>query len=432
MNPGQPLFIYHARRCVATFDETGLCYDPDWLADPLSFPLSHSLPKQKAAHEPDKTWSWLVNLLPEGDARKRIAARLKISQDNDLQLLRALGSDCAGAVQIYLEKPAPSSDPSKDKASYARVQAEQLQALATKPGSAASLLQGDIRMSLAGAQDKIPVRLCDDQSLWLPKGAAPSTHLLKCPNPSFSELVTNEFFCLSLAAAVGLNVAKAQIISSPGGQGLLVLERFDREHSALSPAPPADQQLAALPWIKRLHQEDFAQAMGRAHYEKYESDGGPTLAECVDLLRRSAKRPAQEIPRLIRWFIFCLVIGNRDNHAKNLARIFDQGHWTLAPFYDLVCTRAYEGIDKSLAMTIGTQRDISRVNAKAWQHEAKACRLGTRVLLREVQDMCQKIRDALQPTCAQVLAQNRLQKDSLNAVLKAIHKGLRATEQDIY
>lgn len=431
MKVDQTLYIYHGHRCIATLDQDGLCYESTWLADPLSFPLSHSLPKQEAALASAKAWPWLVNLLPEGDARKRIEARLQISQGNDLQLLRALGNDCAGAIQIYLETPsAEVEEPAHGN--YARVQSEQLQALATKPGSAASLLRGDIRMSLAGAQDKIPVRLCEDKSLWLPKGRAPSTHLLKCPNPSFADLVTNEYFCLSLAQAVGLDVANAQMITSPQGQRLLLLERFDRASAPPSPAPPKNQLLADLPWIERLHQEDFAQALGRAHYEKYESDGGPTLAECVELLRRSAKRPAQEIPKLIRWFVYCLIIGNRDNHAKNLARVFDQGHWTLAPFYDLVCTRAYDGIDKSLAMTIGTQRDISRVTAKAWQQEAKSCRLGIKTLLREAQDMCQKVKDQLRPTYERVMDEHQLAPNTLGPVMKAITKGLRVTEQDIY
>lgn len=431
MKLNAPLFIYHAQRRVATLDARGLCYDPDWLADPLAFPLSHQLPKQKDPLSPDRAWPWLVNLLPEGDSRKRIAARLQLSQDNDLGLLAALGRDCAGAVQIYLEEQ-EQEHPSPGVASYNRLDAEQLQALATRPGSVASLLQGDVRMSLAGAQDKIPVRRCEDGSLWLPRNGAPSTHLLKCPNPSFAQLVANEHFCLSLAEAVGLWVAASQIITSPSGERLLLLERFDRSPSPPSPAPPKHSQSVELPWVERLHQEDFAQALGRPHYEKYQSEGGPGLAECVDLLRRSAKRPVQEIPRLIRWFVFCLIIGNRDNHAKNLARLFEDGHWTLAPFYDLVCTRAYDGIAQSLAMTIGEQRDINRVNTQAWQDEAKACRLGTKTLLREVQDMCQQIRDKLTPTRERVEKKHALEASCLDPVLRAIHKGLRATERDLY
>lgn len=425
------LLIYHEHRKIATLSEKGLCYESEWMDDPLTFPLSHSLPKQKAAHDLDRAWPWLVNLLPEGDARKRIAARLKISQDNDLQLLQALGSDCAGAVQIYVEEPAQTK-PDQRVASYTRLHSAELQALATTPGSAASLLRGDVRMSLAGAQDKVPVRLCKDQLLWLPRNGAPSTHLLKCPNPSFSQLVVNEHFCLSLARAVGLEVVHSQIILSPKGRHLLLIERFDRDLSSPSVAGSAHVSTTELPWIKRFHQEDFAQALGRAHYQKYESEGGPTLAECVGLLRSSAKRPAQEILQLLRWFIFCLVIGNRDNHAKNLARIFDQGHWKLAPFYDLVCTRAYDGIDKSLAMTIGAQRDLSRVNAKAWQAQARDCRLGHRIVLQEIQDMCQKVKDALKPTRERVQSTHKLRSEKLLPVIQAINKGLRVTEQDLY
>lgn len=41
------------------------------------------------------------------------------------------------------------------------------------------------RLSLAGAQDKLPVYLAPDGRLMLPMNGAPSTHILKVPSGRF-------------------------------------------------------------------------------------------------------------------------------------------------------------------------------------------------------------------------------------------------------
>lgn len=430
MKEKQPLYLWHQDRRVASLTAGGLRYDEDWIQDPDAFPLSHTLPKQSTPLSWNRAWRWLVNLLPEGDARRRIVARLQLSQDNDFELLKALGNDCAGAIRIHVDPE--ESGRAEPQAHYRRLQPAQLDALANQPGAVAQLLNQDIRLSLAGAQDKISVRVCEDGSLWLPLFHAPSTHLLKCPNPNFSNLVINEFYCMQLAQAIGLKVAPCQLHATPSGQWLLLLTRFDREEQPLAPSPAQDQETCQLNWVARLHQEDFAQALGRAHFEKYESEGGPSFADCIALLRSSARRPTQEMVPLMRWLIYCLVIGNRDNHAKNIARLHHQGHWTLAPFYDLVCTRAYQGLSLSLAMSIGGERDPARITESSWMMEAKRCRIGGRIFVEQVQALCQEVREHLKPTLERVVREHELDADRLSPVIKAINKGLRATERSVY
>ena len=60
-----------------------------------------------------------------------------------------------------------------------------------------------IRLSLAGAQDKLPV-VFDGQRIGLPKGGEPSTHILKPAIASVEGSVINEGFCLALAQAMPL------------------------------------------------------------------------------------------------------------------------------------------------------------------------------------------------------------------------------------
>ena len=58
--------------------------------------------------------------------------------------------------------------------------------------------EGELRLSLAGAQDKLPVHYTQGE-IALPTGAAASTHLLKIPSRVYPDLVQNEFYCLTLA-----------------------------------------------------------------------------------------------------------------------------------------------------------------------------------------------------------------------------------------
>ena len=100
-----------------------------------------------------------------------------------------------------------------------------LRELPTRP-----LLAGDegIRLSLAGAQDKVAVRIEGDE-ISLPLGGAPSTHILKPAVERFAGVVFNEALCMKLAAAVGLPAAKVETRSVEGMEYLLV-ERYDRMH----------------------------------------------------------------------------------------------------------------------------------------------------------------------------------------------------------
>ncbi|WP_422862257.1 HipA domain-containing protein [Desulfoluna limicola] len=65
------------------------------------------------------------------------------------------------------------------------------------------IIQSDVlRLSLAGAQNKSPVYYENDQCS-LPKGNAPSSHILKIASPGFPDLIENEFFCMKLAEKAG-------------------------------------------------------------------------------------------------------------------------------------------------------------------------------------------------------------------------------------
>lgn len=122
-----------------------------------------------------------------------------------------------------------------------------------------------------------------------------------------------------------------------------------------------DRQLDAIGQIKRLHQLDICQIDGKPSTIKYESDGGPTLMRCRELLSQSGINAA-DTKRFIQWLFFNLYVGNHDSHAKNLSIYFPTGGVRLTPFYDLISTSIYAGLSRTFAFQIGGENQPSNIN----------------------------------------------------------------------
>ena len=200
-------------------------YAESWLQEPDATPLSHSLPLRRKRFKRNECRGYFAGILPEESKRETIALNLGISKRNDYVMLERIGGECAGAVTFI---PAGENLPAPDdhyRALSAHELAGILKELPRRP-----LLAGEtgIRLSLAGVQDKIAVRLEGD-AISLPLGGAPSTHILKPAVERFAGVVFNEAFCMRLAAATGLPAAKAEIRRVEDVDYLLV-ERYDRMH----------------------------------------------------------------------------------------------------------------------------------------------------------------------------------------------------------
>ena len=294
----------------------GFRYDAEWQRD--GFPLSLQLPLATATFAPadGAAHRFFANLLPEGDARIGLARSLGTSND-DFELLRRVGGECAGAFCLLL----PGNRPATRQSAYRDLTDGELAALVRRRGVRSSV-EARTRLSLAGAQHKVPVRW-RDQRFGLPLDDAPSTHILKFDLARLRNVPLFETFTTHLAAAVGLPVVDIDLHRLQR-LSYAVIARFDRPSDANGD-------------IRRLHQEDFYQALGYGHLRKYEADSGPSLAQCVRLLREVAADPAIDIPHLLGWQAFNWLAGNSDGHAKNLALLYDNGAIRMAPFYDLIC-----------------------------------------------------------------------------------------------
>jgi serine/threonine-protein kinase HipA len=317
-------------------------YAESWLENPAAMPLSHSLPLRKERFTRKECSGFFGGILPEQNLREIVAKNLGISAKNDFAMLEQIGGECAGAVTfISAGQPLPErEDRYRDLSNKELV--DMLKALPRRP-----LLAGDkdVRLSLAGAQDKVAVKVSGDR-ISIPLGGAPSTHILKPANERFAGLIRNEKLCLDLAKTTGLLVAKAETRNIDGMDYILV-ERYDR--SLVRSSDGSEH-------YDRLHQEDFCQASGIVSEKKYQGEGGPSLKQCFDLLREVSTAPVIDLERLLDAVIFNYLIGNNDAHGKNFSLVYGTGagyEAGFSPLYDLVCTVYYPELSKNMAMKIG-------------------------------------------------------------------------------
>jgi serine/threonine-protein kinase HipA len=331
----------------------GFSYAKDWLSK--GFPISQNLPLQLEEFSPElgAAHQFFVNLLPEADARRHIVRDLKIS-NSDFGLLKAIGGECAGALSLL-----PANLMPQNKSSYTELKDDEFNRLLLRKGQVSSVNTGDDRprLSLAGAQDKCPI-FYNGGKFFLPKDASVSTHILKFEIDGYRNIPVYEYFLTQLAAEIGLPVVDIEL-RKHNKSFYLLIERYDR-----TKASNGD--------VIRCHQEDFCQALGFSYQHKYQQQGGPSFKHCYLLLQQLSIRPIQDVEVLIKWQIFNVLAGNSDGHAKNISLLYDKRHnVTLAPLYDLVCTRAIERIDARLAMSVGDEFNPELVLKKHWQQMAE-------------------------------------------------------------
>ncbi len=373
--------VGHLRRTPA--GAVGFSYAPDWAATG-GFPISCSLPLAAGdmSGADNLAHRFFANLLPEGEFRAQLVGDRKIA-NTDFDLLRAIGGECAGALSILPAERAPARD-----ASYRPLADADLARLVEQRGRlpAGSAENARPRLSLAGAQHKFPV-LIRDGRYFLPQGEAPTSHILKIDSVNYKHVPAFETFTSDLARQVGLPVVDIELCSI-GERCYAQSERYDRVRDARGN-------------VRRLHQEDFCQALGYGHEKKYQTSGGPTFADCFRLLREVSTDPAVDAQYLLRWQIFNVLAGNADGHAKNLSLLYlPDGEVRLAPFYDLICTRAIESIDRRLAFDVGGQQDPGQVSSAHWRSFAEACDVGARFLERLLQETAISLRERFDETKA--------------------------------
>ncbi|HVB05232.1 MAG TPA: HipA domain-containing protein [Acidimicrobiales bacterium] len=380
--PGDVLNIWIDGRVVATLQrarsDIRLQYEPDeqQRSGDGSIVLSTSLPVRSQPYDGDVVGYWLEGVLPEGEARTVLESLYDVRRGDAFGLLRRIGRECAGAVAFLPEgrEPAP---PGRPKPITDDELAEAITNLPAHPlGDTA-----ESGISLGGLQSKLLV--CKTPDGWaLPANGAPSTHIMKPAPAQHLGLARAEAYAMNLAAAAGLSAAAVDLLVVDG-RDVLVVERFDRE--------------LVDGVTRRLHQEDACQALGRDPRDrrKYQqATGGPSYGAIAKLLSAHAVDVDRELRALTEAMTFTCAIGNTDAHGKNHGFLIADGTLSLAPIYDAAPTESFVA-GRNLAMYVGAQTRIDRVNRIQLALEAHSWGLPKSSVTDLIDETLNRIRDAL-------------------------------------
>ena len=355
-------------------------YDPAWQSTTQARSISQSLPLREEIYEERECAGFFGGLLPEDYNRERIAKNLGITSRNDYAMLKEIGGECAGAVTL-LDQEADLPTRQQTYHSISKTDLEKI--LDTLPQKPLLAGEAEVRLSLAGTQNKLAIFL-DENGFALPLHESPSSHIIKPEPPIFSGLVENEAYCLRLARSMGIPSAEAEPMIL-GKQRCLLVTRYDRQRK--------NGQL------HRLHQEDFCQALGIQSRLKYQSEGGPHLAHCFDLIRTASSRPAKDLVTLFEAVLFNYLIGNNDAHGKNFSLLYIQSEETLrtelAPLYDLVCTASYPDISSKMAMKIGGKYHPKELRIRHWETYWKLIGFSQKQAIAQTRQFTEKIEQIL-------------------------------------
>ncbi len=376
-------------------------YEKAWLESDQFIPLSVTMPPTTDTFSDEIARPFFENLLPEGEIRAAIAKLKQLSERNTFGLLGEIGGDCAGAISLWGHGEKPRKNEGYAALTDARL-AEVLAGMATRPLLVA---EDQLRLSLAGAQNKLPVYY-DGQQLSLPRGSAPSSHILKPGARGFENMPANEHFCMRLANALGLPVPGSMILRK--SEPLYLVDRYDRMRAS-------DGALS------RIHQIDFCQASGLSSQKKYEHEGGPSLGACFEVITRFSTQPARDRLHLISWLILNYLIGNADAHAKNLSLLITREGLRLAPFYDLVSTAVYRELTDKLALKIGGENRPEWIQKRHWEALAATSGANPRIVWRRLNELSAAIPAVARET-AGMLALEKSEFATIEKILAVIQE----------
>ena len=377
--------------------DSRFCYSEEYLNDPGAVALSISLPLREEPYLPYQTASFFEGLLPEGFTRRSVAQWMHVDEDDYLSILHGLGRECLGAVCITTEGETMG-------ASYERVTEQQIRDLAAEGAVRSTELVMRSHLSVAGASGKVGLYYSGQEDAWyLPRGIAASTHIVKQSHVRLDSLVTNEQLSLRTASRCGISIPNSFIINTGNGEEREVLfatERFDRVFTADS------KMVDGLRCPNRLHQEDFAQAMGIHSLAKYEQEPDTHMKGMFDILRKYSSDPVSDQMRLWDIIVFDYLIGNTDAHIKNFSLRYDpdlQGI-RLAPAYDIVSTVIYDQSTRDMAFRIGGVHSIDEITSDDFRAAAADVGLGGRMAMRRYEQMCRQFRTALRRSTEELIA----------------------------
>lgn len=364
--------------CGTDSSDAVFSYDEAYKSNPENHPISISLPFSENVFSSVDTRCYFEGLLPEGFTRKSIADYMHVDADDYISVLRNLGKECLGAIQIIDESE------KVEAADYKELSKADVKTLAEEGVRQAANLVIESHLSLTGASGKTGLYFDDKTEKWYqPVGTASSNYIVKQSHVRLGSIVLNEQLCLLAAKKLGIEVPESYVLKTSeegisDSDILFATKRFDRVSDGQS------KKINNLIVPYRLHQEDFAQALGIKSAYKYEKNGEHYLKLMFDILRSYSVNPIEDQLKLWRICVFNFFIGNTDNHIKNYSLLYSKDLRTvrLAPCYDIISTRFYKSNLNEMSLSINGKLNINDISREDFELEAKSIGLGSKFALR--------------------------------------------------
>lgn len=383
-------------------------YDPQWLEQPGGYVLAPQFALSPQRFKGVLVRNFFENLLPEGQVLEDVLAAIHLRDASPFDVLGSLGKELPGVLSLLPENQVRAQQQAYEPLSHKALS----QRIAQREQVPLLVANAQATMSLAGAQDKVGLRFDSrTKRFWDSVGQSPTTHILKpdIRQARYAPSVINEFACMQLARALKLPVPRVWLLRVP--EAAYVIERYDRE-------VPAHGDIVS------LHQIDGCQLLGYGSAWKYERSGAlVSLPKLAHALRALGVR-GRDMLAFQRWVMFNYLVGNADAHAKNLSVLIDGGRpgYRLAPFYDLVCVRAYG--DTGLALFIGDEETFDAVGLHSWEAFCQDCGFAVKETLKELQALATALLPAWDKVRARIDQQHQ-PTDTEHAVLERMTQVFR-------
>ena len=412
-------FVQAGRITGNSFSDAVFSYDESYITSSKARAISLNLSLSKKEFKADATKIFFDGLLPEGFTRQCVADSIHASSDDYISILRELGNECLGAVQI-IDEDKPSV-----KAGYTPLTIEEIKELAKEGAGKSAELVIKSHLSLTGASGKVGLYYDETSGKWYrAQGLAPSTHIVKQSHVRYKNIVLNEQLCLLTAQKLGIEIPESFILHAQAGKVndedvLFATRRFDRIIDTDS------RIIDGLKTPYRLHQEDFAQALGIKSADKYEKEGQGYLKRMFDLLQKHSSNPIEDSLKLWRRTVFNCIIGNTDNHIKNTSLIYskDLSSVRLAPFYDVICTRVYESSTDEMSVSVNGKQNINQITKEDLGQEGKNCGLGSKIAMKIYDEVHDGIQKALLDSADELSKEGFAEAKSMaNKILEYVRK----------
>lgn len=370
------------------------------------YSLSLSLPIRERPYSNAECRGFFNGILPENEnVRTIIGKRFGINPKNDFSILKSIGYDCAGAVSFLPEDALPNLQDFYKIGGTVLSDDELEKYIKELPLKPLALGAKDVRLSLAGAQDKTSVVKIGG-NIALPDKDIPTTHILKPVIYGFKETIENEYICMQTAKKLGIDVPDNEICRANSTKYYLIT-RYDRKITC------SDNAVFT---VERIHQEDFCQAMNVASAYKYQSEGGVSFKQCFELLKKTT-RPAVSIKKFINLMIFNYLIENNDAHGKNFSLLHHKnGDIEFAPAYDILCSGVYPELSDKMAMKIGNHYKHKEILPRHFEQLASVVDISYTQLKKIIKHQCDILPDIVKQVISTV--DNTIGADILKIVEK--------------